>query len=135
MLLKMLALLCGLFGVASLLGFSMHLAYGASFQEVPRQQVFYYVLFLGIWPVNAILGFALLYGLWRSERWARWLAIGVSTAYLAIGVEGFISARFREPDLKITAPAVVFALGCLLLFGGVIVICARRPRPSRPASK
>ena len=128
MLLKIVALLSGLFGVASLFWLFVYLAYGPSFRDIPRQHVLYYASLLGFWIFNAVTGFALLYGLWTARRWARWLAICVCSTVLIVGIYGFVSARLREPGLRMTPRATVFGLGCLALFGGVMVICARRPR-------
>jgi ABC-type transport system involved in cytochrome c biogenesis permease subunit len=124
-LLRLVATLYGLLGLASVAILLMYLIYGPSFQT---DYAFYSVVLFGIWAIHVLIGFTLLYGLWRSRRWARWLAIAVNTVYLVMGISGFVLARLRESP-KMTVQVMVFGVAGLLLFGGMIVICARRPRP------
>ena len=60
------------------------------------------------------------WGLWRGERWAWWLAVGLGLVWLVTGIGVLIMAWLMAGDVELPMPG--FAKAVLILAAGLLAV-------------
>ena len=121
-LLRFVAVLYGVFGVASLVTCLVFLLYGPQITQLTGEALSFHILFLGVPFLNAVVSFSIAFSFWTLRNWGRYLAFAVNAVYLATFLFGFVSSRLTQAD-QMTRPAAIFLVLLVLVLGGIMVLC------------